>query len=98
MAQRKVSILDKASEEVAHVAYFIESKGMSTTAKLFVNDAFSFFEKLGDARIKHRPCQFSDWNLEGYRCATFKRKFVVAYLETEKEIIICDFALQKLLR
>lgn len=34
---------------------------------------------------------------EGYRCANFRKKYVVAYLDTEDEVIICDFALQKLL-
>jgi plasmid stabilization system protein ParE len=97
MAQRKVSILDKAAEEVAHVAYFIESKGLPETAKKFVNEAFSFFQKLGDSRMKHKPCSFTAWREEGYRCANFRKKYVVAYLDTEKEIIICDFTLQKLL-
>jgi hypothetical protein len=30
--------------------------------------------------------------------ANFKKKYVVAYLDTDEEIIICDFALQKLLK
>jgi hypothetical protein len=73
MAQRKVSILDKAAEEVAHVAYFIESKGLPETAKKFVDDAFKFFEKLSDSRIKHKPCTFLAWQAEGYRCASNTR-------------------------
>ncbi len=39
MAERKVSILNNAAEEVAHVAYFIESKGLPKTAKKFVDDS-----------------------------------------------------------
>jgi len=97
MAQRKVTILDKAAEEVAHVGYFIESKGLPETAKRFVDEAFLFFHNLGDFRIKHKPCRFIEWKEEGYRCADFRKKYIVAYLDTDKEIIICDFALQKLL-
>lgn len=97
MAQRKVSVLDKAAEEVAYVAYFIESKGLPKTAKKFVAESFKFFKTLGDPTIKHRPCHFLEWKEEGYRCANFKKKYVVAYLDTEDEIIICDFTLQKLL-
>jgi hypothetical protein len=97
MAQRKVSILDKAAEEVAYVAYFIESKGLPKTAKKFVIESFRFFQNLGNSKIKHRPCNFSEWKEEGYRCANFRKKYVVAYLDTEDEVIICDFALQKLL-
>ena len=97
MAQRKVSILDKAAEEVAYVAYFIESKGLPKTAKKFVAESFKFFQTLGNPKIKHRPCNFIEWREEGYRCANFRKKYVVAYLDTEDEVIICDFALQKLL-
>jgi hypothetical protein len=95
VAQRKVTILDKAAEEVAHVAYFIESKGLPDTAKKFVDGAFRFFEKLGNPAIKYKPCKYVVWNIEGYRCTNFKKKFTVAFLDTDDEIIICDFAASK---
>jgi hypothetical protein len=97
VAQRKVAILQKAAEEVAHVAYFIESKGLPKTAKKFVDESFAFFHKLGDSRIKHKPCTVLAWKEEDYRCANFKKKYIVAYLDLDDEVIICDFALQKLL-
>lgn len=97
MAQREVTILDKAVKEVAYIAYFIEGKGLSETSKKFVDDVFSFFRKLGDTRIKHKPCRFRIWKEEGYRCANFKRKYVVAYLDLETEVVICDFVPHKLL-
>ena len=95
MAQRKVSILDKAAQEVAHVAYFIESKWLPETAKRFVSDAFHFFESLGDDRVKYKPCSYIFWRMEEYRCAHFKKKFIVTFLDTETEIIVCDFAAQQ---
>ena len=98
MAQRKVTILDKAVEEVAYVGYFIEGNGMPETAKKFVDAAFIFFNKLSDGRIVHKPCSFSMWKKSGYRCAIFRKKFVVAYLDLNDEVIICDFVLQKLIR
>jgi len=97
MGQRKVTILDPATEEVARIALFIEGKGLPATAKKFVDEVFSFFEKLSDPRVKHHPCKHPYWNLLDYRCANFKRKYVVAYLDNTDEIIICDFAIQKLL-
>lgn len=97
MAQRKVSILDQAAEEVAYVAFFIESQGVPKTAKRFVAEAFKFFQTLGGTQITHRPCKFVEWREEGYRCANFRKKYVVAYLDSEDEVIICDFAIQKLL-
>ena len=97
MAQRKVSILSKAAEEVANVAYYIEGKGLPATAKKFVDSAFLFFDKLGKTPVTHKLCSFPPWKLLGYRCANFRKKFVVAYLDVDDEVIICDFALQKML-
>ena len=31
-----------------------------------------------------------------YRCVPYKKKYVVAYLSQEKEIVICDFVAAKL--
>ena len=98
MGQRKVTILDPATEEVARIALYIEGKGLPATAKKFVNEAFEFFDKLSDERVIHRPCKNLYWNLLNYRCTNFRKKYVVAYLATTEEIIICDFALQKLLK
>jgi hypothetical protein len=80
MAQRKVSIQDKAVDEVASVAYFIEGKGLPATAKKFVDAAFKFFDTLGNDSITYKPCTFALWKELNYRCAPFKKKFVVAYL------------------
>jgi hypothetical protein len=97
VGQRKVTILDPATEEVARIALFIEGKGLPATAKKFVDEAFEFFDKLSDDRVTHHPCKYVYWSLLNYRCANFKKKYVVAYLDNADEIIICDFALQKLL-
>jgi plasmid stabilization system protein ParE len=97
MGQRKVTILDPATEEVARIALFIEGKGLPETAKKFVDKAFEFFDNLSDERVLHHPCKHLPWNLLHYRCAHFRKKYVVAYLDNTDEIIICDFALQKLL-
>ena len=97
MAQRKISIMDHAAEEVAFIAYFIESKGLPKTARKFIDDSFVFFDKLGDIRIKHKPCAHEIWKHHRYRCASFRKKYVIAYLDKEDEIIICDFVSYKLL-
>lgn len=97
MGQRKISILDPAIEEVARMALYIEGEGLPKTAKKFVDEAFEFFEKLSDDNRTHHPCKYPPWNLLNYRCAHFRKKYVVAYLDNTDEVIICDFALQKLL-
>jgi hypothetical protein len=97
MGKRKITILEPAINEVAYIALYIEGKGMSETAKRFVDKAFLFFEHLCDEAITHRPCKYEIWNSLGYRCANFKKKYIVAYLDNTGEIIICDFSLQKIL-
>lgn len=97
MGKRKVSILEPAATAVAEIAFFIESEGLPQTAKKFVDDAFLFFEKLSDERIEHKPCSHRRWKDLGYRCVPYKKKYVVAYLSQEKEIVICDFVSAKLL-
>lgn len=98
MGKRKVSILEPAATAVAEIAYFIESKGLPQTAKIFVAEAFYYFAKLSDDTIEHRTCSYEVWKTLNYRCVTYKKKYVVAYLSLEKEIIICEFVSAKLLK
>lgn len=97
MVERKVTIHETVVEFIAKIAFYVEGKGLSETAKKFVDDAFSFFEELSDYRITHRPCGYVPWRKLSYRCATFRKKYTIAYLENSSEIIICDIALSKML-
>ena len=97
MGKREISILEPAAKAVAEIAWFIESEGMRQTAKKFTDDTFLFFEKLSDERIIHKSCSYMRWETLGYRCVPFKKKYIVAYLSQDKEIIICDFVSSKLL-
>jgi hypothetical protein len=98
MGKRKVTILESAVIAVAEVSFFIESKGLPATAKKFVDEAFAFFESLSDERFVHRPCSYKAWSDMNYRCAMFRKKYAVAYMNLEKEIIICEFVSMKLLK
>ena len=97
MGKRKVSILEPAATAVAEIAWFIENKGLPQTAKKFVADAFQFFGKLSDERIEHKRCSYNRWKDLDYRCVPYKKKYIIAYLSQEKEIVICDFVAAKLL-
>jgi plasmid stabilization system protein ParE len=98
MGKRKVSILEPAATAVAEIAWFIENKGLPQTAKKFVDNVFIFFDKLADERIEHKPCIYRNWKDLGYRCVPYKKKYIIAYLTQEKEIVICDFVSSKLLK
>jgi len=98
MVKRKVTILEPAAVAVAEIAFFIEGKGMPQTAKKFVQETFSFFEKLSNELIEYRPCIYERWKDLNYHCITYKKKYIVAYISQEKEIIICDFVSAKILK
>lgn len=55
---REVTITDYAASKIAEVAWFIENKGLTATAKKFVDDVFKILEKIGDRRIRHRNCNY----------------------------------------
>lgn len=98
MGKRKVTILETAAIAVAEVAFFIEGKGLPTTAKKFTDDVFDYFEKLSYDVAEYRLCTNKKWKGLGYRCANYKQKFVVAFLSLENEIVICDFIAAKALK
>ena len=98
MGKRKVTILEAAAVGVAEIAWFIESKGLPATAKRFVDEAFSFFETLADEKVVYHPCRYGPWKVAGYRCVRFRKKYTVAYLEKENEVIICSFSSNKSLQ
>lgn len=97
MGKRKVSILEPAATAVAEIAFFIEGEGLPKTAKQFVADAFAFFDKLSDERFIHKPCKYEAWKKLNYRCVPYKKKYIVAYLNMENEIVICEFISAKLI-
>jgi hypothetical protein len=98
MGKRKVSILEPAATSLAEVSWFIESKGLPQTAKKFIDEAFAFFAKLADNRIEHKACTYNKWKQLGYRCISYKKKYTIAYLSLQHEIVICDFVSSKLLK
>jgi plasmid stabilization system protein ParE len=97
MGKRKVRILDTASIAVAEIAFFIEGKGLPQTAKKFVDEAFKFFDRLSDSVLEHKPCMYEPWRELEYRCVPYKKKYTVAYLSKDKEIVICEFISSKLI-
>lgn len=98
MGKREVVILEQAAREVTRIAFFIETEGMPETAKKFVDQAFDFFKTLANNKFVHRPCSYEPWQVLSYRCTTFRKKYMVAYLNNSDQEVICDFLLQKLIK
>lgn len=98
MGKRKVTILYPAAITVAEIAFYIEGEGLPKTAKKFVDEAYAFFEKLSDNTLEHAPCRNRKWRASEYKCAIFRKKYMVAFISLTNEIVICDFVNMKLLR
>jgi len=57
MGARKVIVRKSAAESIAAISWYIESKGMLTTAEKFADDVYDFFLKLADKRKSYAVCK-----------------------------------------
>ena len=91
MGKRKTSIKESVATNIAAIAWYIESKGLIATAEKFSDDAYAFIEKLADNRRSHAICRDPQRALIGYKCISYKKKYTIVFLETDEEVIICEF-------
>lgn len=97
MFRRKVSVREPVLTRIAAIAFYIQDQGLVQTALKFFDDIFDLLAGLSEKCVTHRPCSFPDWRQKNYRCATFRKKYSVAYLDLLHEIIVSDFAVTKYL-
>jgi hypothetical protein len=69
--------------------------GLVETAEKFSDDAYDYFIKLADSRRIHAVCREPGRALLGYKCITYKHKYTIVFLETNFELIICEFILSQ---
>jgi hypothetical protein len=91
VGQREVIIKESVADSIAEIAWYIESKGLVATAEKFADAVYDFFIKLSDSRKVHALCRDPQRSLIGYKCITYKRKYTIVFLESEDELIICEF-------
>lgn len=91
MGHREVIVKQSVADSIAEISWFIESKGMVATAEKFADNVYDFFLKLSDSRIQYAPCRDTERAIIGYKCIPYKRKYTVVFLESETELITCEF-------
>ncbi len=96
MGRRKITIRQSVAESIAEAAWFIESKGLVATAEKFSDAVYDVIEALAHDMVVHPLCREPDRNSMGMKCLTFK-KYTLVFIETEKEITICEFIPAKLI-
>ena len=53
MGQRKINVKQSAADNIAAIVWYIESKGLITTAERFTDRIYDFFIKLADNHTSH---------------------------------------------
>lgn len=97
MVKRKVVVGISASTSVAEAAFFIESKGLVTTAEKFSDDVHDFLANLGDERKSYPFCRDEKRMVLGLKCVTFRKKYTVVFIETQKTIHVREFIPSKMI-
>ena len=67
------------------------------TAEKFTDEAYDFFIKLADKRKTYPLCREPGRASSGYKCVPFKKKYTIVFIESESELVICEFISSKLL-
>jgi len=97
VGRRKIVIKESVAQSIASIAWFIESKGMVATAEKFSDAVFDYFLKLSDPKIIHSICREPSRAALGLKCIPYKKKYTVVFIETEDEIVICEFLPSKII-
>ncbi len=97
MGSRKVTVKQSVAEAIASIAWFIESKGMVATAEKFADDIYNYFNRLADDKKRYTICQEETRAALGYKCVPYKKKYTIVFIETDTELIICEFIASKMI-
>jgi hypothetical protein len=97
MGGRKVTVKQSAAENIAAIAWYIESKGLVSTAEKFADNVYDYFIKLSDKRRYYAVCRDPKRAALGYKCIPYKKKYTIVFIETDTELIICEFIYSKLI-
>ncbi len=97
MGKRQITIKQSVADAVAEVSWFIESKGLVKTAEKYSENIYDFIEKLADTRKSYPLCRDAERAIFGFKCISFNRKYTVVFIETDQEIVVCEFVPSKLI-
>lgn len=97
MGSRKVIVKQSVADSLAAIAWYIESKGLIATADKFLDHVYDHFLKLSDQRKSFPKCKEPERESLGYKCTTYKKTYTIVFIETETELIICEFIPSKLI-
>lgn len=97
MGNRKITIKESVAESIAAISWFIESKGLVVTAEKFTDNIYDFIIKLSNDKKSYPVCRDPERSALGYKCITYKKKYTIVFIETDDELIICEFISSKII-
>lgn len=98
MGRRKITVRKSAAESISAIAWYIESKGMLSTADKFIDAVYDFFDKIANTMVTHALCRDKNRSTLGLKCVPYKKKYTIVFWESDKELIIHEFLLAKRIR
>ncbi|MEO7311410.1 MAG: hypothetical protein ABIX01_13495 [Chitinophagaceae bacterium] len=97
MGIRTVIVTKSAADNVAAIAWYIESMGLIKTADRFIDEAYDYFLKLANSIKSFPNCREPERADIGYKCVPYKKKYTIVFIESDTELIICEFISSKLI-
>lgn len=97
MGSRKIVLKQSVADSIAAIAWYIESKGLIATADKFVDNVYDHFLKLADQKKSYPICREPERESLGYKCTPYKKKYTIVFIESDTELIICEFIPSKLI-
>ena len=95
MGSRKVIIKQSVADNISSIAWFIESKGLIVAAEKFADDIYDYFTKMGDEQRSYPVCKEPVRAALNFKCIPYKKKYTIVFIETETELLICEFISSK---
>ena len=97
MGSRSIKIKQSAAENIAAISWYIESKGMLATAEKFSDDLYDYLIQISNNLRSHPICREPARAALAYKCIPYKKKYTIVFIESESELIICEFISSKLI-
>ena len=97
MGLRKVVVKPGVAENIAAIAWYIEAKGMLATANKFTDNVYDYFLRLADSRKSYAICREPVRAALGYKCIPYRKKYTIVFIESDIQLIICEFISSKLI-
>ena len=73
MSSRKIIVEQSASDNIASIAWYIESKEMVATVEKLANAVYDYIVNLADNIKSYSICKAPGQAILGYKCISYKK-------------------------